>query len=352
MTYHRPDLTPVADISRKPAAIEVSALRRTYPVRRGLLSRSLTLTAVEQVSFTVPAGGTFGLVGESGSGKSTIAKIVLGAETASQGVIRIGSRLFSSKVGSTRPEDQRWRQHAVQAVLQDPYGSLDPQMRVGDIILEPLRIQGSESRSLSKTLDARLEQLLGYVGLSREQAYCLPTELSGGQRQRVAIARALILEPEILVLDEPVSALDVSIQAQVLNLLKDLQEQLGLSYLLISHDLAVVAFMSTHIGVLYLGRFMEQGTREDVIERPAHPYTHALIAAAEPGDEVLAATGEIPSPLVPPDGCVFNPRCPLAQELCRRQQPPLHQLSASHQVYCHFPILRSPQHPVVRTVHP
>lgn len=330
MTDTIPHLTPVAS----PSAIQVSGLRRTYPIRRGLWSRKLTLTAVEQASFSVPAGGTFGLVGESGSGKSTIAKMVLGAEVASQGEIRIGDRVFGTR---SRGEDTVWRQRAVQAVLQDPYGSLDPKMRIGDIVLEPLRIRGTSLKS--GALAARLSQLLGYVGLSAEHARRLPGELSGGQRQRVAIARALALEPEILVLDEPVSALDVSIQAQVLNLLKDLQEQLGLSYLLISHDLAVVAFMSSHIGVLYLGRFMEQGTREDVIDRPAHPYTHALIAASEPAaGDLPATTGEIPSPLEPPTGCVFHPRCPAAQDVCRTQAPPLHQLSATHRVHCHFPI--------------
>ncbi|BCQ27411.1 ATP-binding cassette domain-containing protein (plasmid) [Caballeronia sp. NK8] len=296
------------------------------------------LRAVEDASFALPSGGTFGLVGESGSGKSTLAKIILGADEPTRGEVRFGARVFGK---TTRDADRRWRQRAVQAVLQDPFGSLDPQMNVGDIVLEPLRIQ--KSGFARDALHKRLDELLAQVGLPAEFKRRRPGELSGGQRQRVAIARALVLEPEILVLDEPVSALDVSIQAQVLNLLKDLQDALGLSYLLISHDLAVVAFMSSHIGVLYLGRFMEQGTRDDIVECAAHPYTHALIAASEPDAPDVQAgvhviSGEIPSPLAPPAGCVFHTRCPAARDVCRVDTPPVQRLSATHRVTCHFPI--------------
>ncbi|WP_144632038.1 ABC transporter ATP-binding protein [Bordetella genomosp. 13] len=315
-------------------AIDVSGVGRTFPVRTGLFSRTRQLQAVRDASFVLPRGGTFGLVGESGSGKSTLARILLGADTASQGEFRFGSRVFGKSVDA---RDVRWRQRKVQAVLQDPLGSLDPQMRIGDIVLEPLRVQ--RSGMVRAALEARLDELLAQVGLPAEFKERRPRQLSGGQRQRVAIARALALEPDILVLDEPVSALDVSIQAQVLNLLKDLQDTLGLSYLLISHDLAVVGFMSTHIGVLYLGRFMEQGTREDIIERPAHPYTHALIAASEPDAlDAQAVGGEIPSPLAPPSGCVFHTRCPAARDVCRTQAPAEQRLSATHRVACHFPI--------------
>ncbi|MEX3856643.1 oligopeptide/dipeptide ABC transporter ATP-binding protein [Paraburkholderia sp. BR10923] len=316
------------------AAIEVTGLGRAFAVRSGLLSRTRDLQAVVDVSFVLPKGGTFGLVGESGSGKSTLAKIVLGAETASCGEVRVGERMFGKGASA---EDLRWRQRSVQAVLQDPSASLDPQMTVADIVLEPLRIQ--RSGFARAALEGRLDTLLAQAGLPAGFKHRRPAELSGGQRQRVAIARALAPEPEILVLDEPVSALDVSIQAQVLNLLKDLQETLGLSFLLISHDLAVVAYMSSHIGVLYLGRLMEQGTRDDIVERAAHPYTHALIAASEPDAlHVQAVGGDMPSPLSPPSGCVFHTRCPVAREVCRVQAPPVHQLSATHRVTCHFPV--------------
>jgi oligopeptide/dipeptide ABC transporter ATP-binding protein len=316
------------------AAIEATQLGRTFAVRNGLLARTQQLHAVTDVSFVLPKGGTFGLVGESGSGKSTLAKIVLGAQAASHGDVRLGGRAFGQRA---RPEDLRWRQRAVQAVLQDPSASLNPQMTVADLVLEPLRIQRSQFARAA--LDAHLDALLAQVGLPAEFRHRRPGELSGGQRQRVAIARALVLEPEILVLDEPVSALDVSIQAQVLNLLKDLQEALHLSYLLISHDLAVVACMSSHIGVLYLGRFMEQGTRDDIVERAAHPYTHALIAASDPDAlDVVPIGGDMPSPLAPPPGCVFHTRCPAARDVCRSQAPPTHSLSATHRVTCHFPV--------------
>ncbi|WP_250517043.1 oligopeptide/dipeptide ABC transporter ATP-binding protein [Caballeronia sp. INDeC2] len=316
------------------SALEVSNIGRAFPVRGDLFARPKPLRAVEDASFALPRGGTFGLVGESGSGKSTLAKIILGADEPTRGEVRFGERVFGKTV---RDADRRWRQRAVQAVLQDPFGSLDPQMNIGDIVLEPLRIQ--KSGFAREALHKRLDELLAQVGLPVEFKRRRPGELSGGQRQRVAIARALVLEPDILVLDEPVSALDVSIQAQVLNLLKDLQDALGLSYLLISHDLAVVAFMSSHIGVLYLGRFMEQGTREDIVERAAHPYTHALIAASEPdAHDVQAIGGEIPSPLAPPAGCVFHTRCPAARDVCRVDTPPERRLSATHRVACHFPI--------------
>ncbi|WP_321795041.1 oligopeptide/dipeptide ABC transporter ATP-binding protein [Caballeronia sp. J97] len=315
-------------------ALEVSGIGRAFPVRGGLFSKPALLRAVENASFALPRGGTFGLLGESGSGKSTLAKIILGADQPTCGDVRFGERLFGT---SPRDADRRWRQRAVQAVLQDPFGSLDPQMKIGDIVLEPLRIQ--RSGFARDALHERLDELLAQVGLPAEFKRRRPGELSGGQRQRVAIARALVLEPEILVLDEPVSALDVSIQAQVLNLLRDLQDALGLSYLLISHDLAVVAFMSSHIGVLYLGRFMEQGTRDDIVERAAHPYTHALIAASEPdARDVRPIVGEIPSPLAPPAGCVFHTRCPSARGICASTAPSEQRLSSTHRVTCHFPL--------------
>jgi len=320
------------EAARTAALVEVSNLTRTYRVRPGLFARPKALSAVAGVSFAIEPGGTFGLVGESGSGKTTIARIIMGAEQASSGSLRIADHHFGPKVDDA---GDAWRHRFLQPVLQDPYGALDPNMRIGRIIDEPLRIQ----RPLpdEAAYRARVAELLRQVGLPADFADRLPGALSGGQRQRVAIARALALDPKLLVLDEPVSALDVSIQAQVLNLLKDLQERLGLTYLVISHDLAVVAFMASRIGVLYLGQFMELGSRRAVLERPAHPYTRALIAAAEPAiDHAVPVAGEIPSPLDPPTGCPFHPRCPLAEDRCRADRPALSSVGPDHWTACHF----------------
>ncbi|MFG1347837.1 oligopeptide/dipeptide ABC transporter ATP-binding protein [Xanthobacter autotrophicus DSM 431] len=312
--------------------VEVSRLTKIYKVRPRLLSKPRPLTAVNDVSFAIEPGGTFGLVGESGSGKTTIARIIMGAETATTGSLRIADHHFGARHDDA---GDAWRHRFLQPVLQDPHGALDPAMRIGRIIDEPLRVQ----RPLpdEKAYRARVADLLGQVGLPPAFADRLPGALSGGQRQRVAIARALALDPKLLVLDEPVSALDVSIQAQVLNLLKDLQDRHGLTYLLISHDLAVVAFMATRIGVLYLGQFMELGGRRSVLERPAHPYTQALIAAAEPAlDQAVPVSGEIPSPLDPPLGCSFHPRCHKAQARCRVEKPLLRPVGPDHWAACHF----------------
>lgn len=313
--------------------IEVRDLAKTYKVRPGMLSRARPLAAVAGVSFALEEGGTFGLVGESGSGKSTIAKMLMGAETQSAGTIRIAGREFATKRNSG---DDSWRRRTLQPVLQDPTSALNPQLRISTIVEEPLRVQGRLADQAA--YEKRVAELLEKVGLSASHARRQPTELSGGQRQRVAIARALAIEPRVLVLDEPVSALDVSIQAQVLNLLKDLQDDLKLTYLLISHDLAVVAYMSSRIGVLYLGQFMEVGSRDAVIGNPAHPYTRSLIAASEPenADQPVLLSGEIPSPLDPPPGCPFHPRCPAAFDRCRVDKPGLKTITPGHQVACHL----------------
>lgn len=313
--------------------IDISGLTKTYRVRPRLLSRPMPLAAVAGVSFSVAKGGSFGLVGESGSGKSTIAKMIIGAETQTDGDIRIGGRSFGPRRST---EDEAWLRGMLQPVLQDPTSSLNPRMRVGAVVAEPLEAQRALPGAGER--EARVADLLEKVGLPAAFARRLPGELSGGQRQRVAIARALSLNPQILVLDEPVSALDVSIQAQVLNLLKDLQDELRLTYLLISHDLAVVAYMCDRVGVLYLGRFMEIGAKAAVVGRPAHPYTQALIAASEPENaaDLNVATGEIPSPLDPPSGCPFHPRCPLVADRCRREKPALRSIGPDHQVACHF----------------
>ena len=313
--------------------IKVDNLRKVYQVRSGMFGRPAPLQAVAGVSFEVEAGTTFGLVGESGSGKTTIAKMLMLAEPVTSGAIEIGGRDLT-QLGSAQ-RHQAYRE--LQPVLQDPYSSLNPRMRVGEIIDEPLRIHTSMS---AKEREARVRELLELVGLPADAAERYPNEFSGGQRQRISIARALGLNPKCLILDEPVSALDVSIQAQVLNLLKELQQRIGLTYLLISHDLAVVAYMSKRVGVLYLGELMEIAETEDIVRCPLHPYTQALIASVgsrgdEHNDKVIV-TGEIPSPMNPPGGCPFHPRCPRAEGRCKTEKPKLRSLASGHQAACHF----------------
>jgi len=312
--------------------VKVRDLRKTYEVRRGLFGRARPLHAVAGVSFDVPAGSTFGLVGESGSGKSTIAKMLMLAEPVTAGSIEIDRRDLTRL---SRTERERFHKE-LQPVLQDPYSSLNPRMRVGRIIDEPLRVHrllGAAGRR------AKVAELLELVGLPADAARRYPHEMSGGQRQRVSIARALALDPKCMILDEPVSALDVSIQAQILNLLKDLQQRLGLTYLLISHDLAVVAYMSQRVGVLYLGEFMEIGDAADIVSRSRHPYTQALIASVDArsgGVSARLVSGEIPSPMNPPGGCPFNPRCPHAADICRSEKPALRQVGDGQWSACHF----------------
>lgn len=316
--------------------IQVDNLSRVFSVRRGTFRRVHSLRAVLDVSFTVPRGGTFGLVGESGSGKSTIAKMVMGALPPSSGQIRIAD----IRVDQFEAAELARLRRVLQPVLQDPYSSLNPAMRIGAIIAEPMRIQRLAGSSAERS--ERVEAAMRQVGLRPEMRHRFPNELSGGQRQRVAIARSLAMQPDSLVLDEPVSALDVSVQAQILNLLKDLQQEKGLTYLLISHDLAVVSFICTTIGVLYLGQFMELGSRDSIIHDARHPYTQILIATADPsaerrqGSTATDIRGEIPSPLSPPGGCPFHTRCPLAVNRCKGEKPALREVAPGHMVACHF----------------
>ena len=314
--------------------LEVSGLTKHFSVRRGMLGRSTGLVrAVDSISFDIAAGTTLGLVGESGCGKTTTSKLILGLERPTAGAIHFGGR----DVLALGREARRDYRRSVQAVFQDPFASLDPRMRVATIVAEPLVINADLDAS---DRHRRVAELLDLVGLPERAATLYPHEFSGGQRQRIAIARALALSPRLVVLDEPVSALDVSIRAQILNLLTDLQTRLGVSYLFIAHDLAAVAHMSHTIAVMYLGKIVECGDAETVALDPKHPYTRALFAAAlpidldAPRDEVTVA-GEVPSPLNPPSGCRFHPRCPFVMPHCSTDEPAL-RIEAGRQVACHL----------------
>ena len=320
--------------------LDIRNLVKEYPVTSGAILRRkvAAVHAVSDVSFSVPAGTTFGLVGESGCGKTTIGKMIVALERPNSGAVTLGGVDMSKLRGS----ELRHKRRDLQLMFQDPHSSLDPRMRVGTIIGEPLAVQHIGSRRAQRD---RVFELLGEVGLPRNAVERYPHEFSGGQRQRIGLARALTLNPRLIVADEPVSALDVSIRAQVLNLMKRLQASHGLTYVVISHDLAVVKYMADRIGVMYLGKLVELGSAQDIYERAAHPYTAGLIAtipvpdpSAERAKEGVAIKGELPSPVNPPSGCRFRTRCQFAQERCAAEEPELRSFGPGHVAACHFPL--------------
>jgi peptide/nickel transport system ATP-binding protein len=320
--------------------LEIRDLVKEFPVTSGaILQRKVgAVHAVSGVSFTVEAGQTFGLVGESGCGKTTIGKLVVALEKPTSGQVLLGGRDVAKMHGA----DLRQHRRDLQLMFQDPYSSLDPRMRVGAIIREPLAIQRIGS---SSSQQQRVYELLDEVGLPRNAVERYPHEFSGGQRQRIGLARALTLNPRVIVADEPVSALDVSIRAQVLNLMKRLQADHGLTYIVISHDLAVVKYVANKIGVMYLGKMVEFGSGDDIYKRAAHPYTAGLIGTIPVPDPAIARgkvgaaiKGELPSPINPPSGCRFRTRCPFAQERCAEEEPLLRSFGPGHMAACHFPL--------------
>ncbi len=321
--------------------LEAQDLKKHFPVTKGVLRTKATawLKAVDGVSFQLRAGETLGLVGESGCGKTTTAKMLLLLEQPTSGSIRFQGEAMQDAAAAVL---QTYRS-SVQAVFQDPWSSLNPRMRVKDLIAEPMAINWKMPK---KAIYERVLDLLQEVGLNPYQADLFPHEFSGGQRQRVAIARALALHPKLIVLDEPVSALDVSIRAQIMNLLKDLQQDHHVSYLMIAHDLATVRYMCRHVAVMYLGQIVEFSEVRELYTNTLHPYTKALMSAALPSRPVshqagtqpaaMILTGEVPSPLEPPSGCRFHPRCPVALDRCAVDVPEVVEVVPGHQVACHL----------------
>jgi len=320
------------------ALLEVTDLVKHFTVSSGMFGGTTgVVRAVDGVSFSIRRGETLGLVGESGCGKTTTGRCILQLERSTSGSIR-----FEGVELTGLPQSElRAVRRKMQVIFQDPYSSLNPRMSVGEILAEPIKVHGLVPDKAKR--EDRVQELLAQVGLHPQHARRYPHQLSGGQRQRVGIARALAMEPSLIICDEPVSALDVSIQAQIINLLEDLQARLGLTFLFIAHDLSVVRHISDRVAVMYLGRIVELADRQALYEEPLHPYTSALLSAVPIPDPRLEATrertvlrGEVPSPLNPPAGCVFNPRCPIAAERCTAEIPALREIKAGHWSACHY----------------
>jgi oligopeptide transport system ATP-binding protein len=320
--------------------LRVEHLKKYFPIKRGIVFQREVgrVHAVDDVSLELQTGETLGLVGESGCGKSTLGRCLIRLEHLTSGSVKFDgkdiSRLSRRALRPIRGD--------VQMVFQDPYASLNPRKRVGTIIADPLRIHGNYSR---RQIRERVRELLELVGLSPEHVNRYPHEFSGGQRQRIGVARALALHPKLIIADEPVSALDVSIRAQVINLLDDLQDDLGLTYIFIAHDLGVVRHVSDRIAVMYLGKIVEISPAEELYKRPVHPYTEALLSAVPIPDPTITAQreqivleGDVPSPIVPPSGCRFHPRCKYATDICSQIEPPLVDHADGHRAACHHPL--------------